>query len=179
MTATIPTTARAAAVRARALADVIRSRATIYPAADVLSAMAVFLETAAESYERTPAPVMDGITVTNTTPFEAGAALMKFQALALDHPSAGISDHVAYLVSAPISRRVPELPALNPVSTQMARQETGIRTRIALLTAELDAATDDEGRRTLLDLLVTLYSKFDRLAAAAVAVDNARPCNRR
>lgn len=176
MTANIPTTALAAAARARALADVVRSRMALNPAADVLAEMAELLLTAAESLETTPAPVMDG-TVTNTTPADAGLALLGFQALALDHPQAGMSDRVAYLVSAPITRRIPQLAPIRTDSPQLSRQETGIRTQIAQLTAELDAATDDEGRRTLLDLLATLYRKFDRILAS-IAVENARPCNR-
>ncbi|WP_284576757.1 hypothetical protein [Streptomyces sp. 2P-4] len=175
---TIPATALAAAANARALADIVRSRSAIHPAAETLLAIAALLITAAESLETTEAPVMDGITVTNTTPAEAAFALMEAQALALDNPQAGISDHVMYYVTAPITRRAPELPALNPASTQMARQEIRLLTGIALAADALKTSTDDTGRHGALENLVALHRNFDRLAAA-VAVDNARPCNRR
>ncbi|MGW5931556.1 hypothetical protein ACWF2L_35760 [Streptomyces anulatus] len=174
MTATIPTTALAAADRARTLADVITARAALHPAADVLHAIAALVTTAAESLETTDAPVFDGITVTNTTPAEAVFALMGAQALALDNRRAGISDHVMYYVTAPITRRVPELPALNPVSTQLARQEGRLRVRIALAADALNTATTPDSRHGALETLLTLHRAFDDLART-VAVDNARP----
>ncbi|MDX2922118.1 hypothetical protein [Streptomyces sp. NE06-03C] len=178
MTATIPTTAIAAADRARTLADIVTTRAALHPAADALLAIAALLTTAAESLETTEAPVFDGITVTNTTPAPAAFALMEAQALALDNPRAGISDHLTYYVTAPITRRVPELPALNPVSTQLARQEGRLLTRIALVGSDLNSATNPHSRYGALQALVTLHRDFDDLARA-VAVDNARPCVRR
>ncbi|MFI0934615.1 hypothetical protein ACH4RG_23195 [Streptomyces sp. NPDC021019] len=162
MTATIPTTALAAADRARTLADVITARAALHPAADVLHAIAALVTTAAESLETTDAPVF---------------ALMDAQALALDNRRAGISDHVMYYVTAPITRRVPELPELNPVSTQLARQEGRLRVRIALAADALNTATTPDSRHGALETLLPLHRAFDDLARN-VAVDNARPCNR-
>ncbi|MEV3895340.1 hypothetical protein [Streptomyces anulatus] len=177
MTAVIPDTARTAADRARTLAEVITARAALHPATDTLLAISTLLITAAESLEATEAAVFDGITVTNTTPAEAAFALMEAQALALDNPRAGISDHLMYYVTAPITRRVPELPALNPVSTQMTRQEFRLLTRIALVGADLNSATNPHSRYGALQSLMALHRDFNDLARA-VAVDNARPCNR-
>ncbi|MFZ4266576.1 hypothetical protein [Streptomyces arboris] len=178
MTATVPTTALAAADRARTLADIVTARTALHPAADTLLAIAALLITAAESLETTDAPVFDGIVITNTTPAEAVFALMAAQALALDNPRAGISDRVLFYVAEPITRRAPELPALNPVSTQMARQEVRLLTRIALAADALHNATTADSRHGALESLVTLHRAFGDLARA-VALDNNRPCVRR
>ncbi|MER7135363.1 hypothetical protein ABT358_02320 [Streptomyces sp. NPDC000341] len=178
MTATIPATATAAAGRARDLAELITERAALHPASEALLKIADLLTTAATSLETTDAPVMDGITVTNTTPAEACFALMDAQAVALGNPNAGISDHVMWYVTAPITRRVPELEQLNPVSTQLARQEVSLRTRIALAAAELETTANEDTRHDVLEALLNLHRMFDRLADS-VAVDNNRPCNRR
>lgn len=176
MTATV--TATAAAGRARTLAELVARRAPLHPASEALLKIAALLTTAAEALETTDAPVMDGITITNTTPAETVFALMDAQAIALANPATGISDHVMWYVTAPITRRVPELGELSPVSTQLARQETRLRNRIAVVAAELDTATDENTRYGVLEALLLLHHKFDRLADA-VAVDNDRPCNRR
>ncbi|WP_327415428.1 hypothetical protein [Streptomyces sp. NBC_01233] len=177
---TTTTAARDAASRARALAYVILSRAALHPAQDVLMQMVEHLDTAAVAFETDQAPVMDGVTVTNTTPIEAGMALMQCMALAVDNPRAGIADQVFYYVTAPISRRAVELPQLNPVSTQLARQEGRLRTAIALAAHDLDASSpaDETTRIAYLAVLVDHHRNFGRVAAA-VEVDNARPCNRR
>ncbi|MFH8577154.1 hypothetical protein [Streptomyces zaomyceticus] len=177
---TITATAADAATRARALAYVVLSRTPLNPAQDVLMQMVELLDTAALAFETEDAPVMDGITATNTTPIEAGMALMQCMALAVDNPTAGIADHVFYYVTAPIGRRRVELPQLNPVSTQLARQEGRLRTQIALAAHDLDASSpaDETTRIAHLAVLVDLHRSFARVAAA-VDVDNARPCNRR
>ncbi len=177
MNATIPATATAAAGRARDLAELITERAALHPASEALLKIADLLTTAATSLETTDAPVMDGITVTNTTPAEACFALLDAQGVAQGNPLAGISDHVMWYVTAPITRRVPELEPLNPVSPQLARQEASLRTRIALAADELRTTTDADTRRDVLEALLNLHRMFDHLADS-VAFD-ARPCNRR
>ncbi|GHA94419.1 hypothetical protein [Streptomyces chryseus] len=176
---TITATAVDAAARARALAYVILSRAALHPAQDALTEMVEHLDTAALAFEAEDAPVIDGVTVTNTTPIDAGMALVQCMALAVDNPAAGIPDEVFYYVTAPISRRPVDLPQLNPVSTQHARQEGRLRTQIALAAHDLDASSpaDETTRIAHLAVLLDLHRNFARVAAA-VAVDNARPCNR-
>ncbi|MGW6416304.1 hypothetical protein [Streptomyces sp. NPDC055055] len=176
---TITATARDAATRARALAYVLLSRTPLHPAADVLMQMVEHLDTAALAFETDDAPVMDGVTATNTTPIDAGMALMQCMALAVDNPAAGIPDQVFYYVTAPVSRRRVDLPQLNPVSTQLARQEGRLRTAIALAAHDLDATStaDETTRIAYLATLLDLHRNFARLAAS-VEVDNARPCNR-
>ncbi|GGW99943.1 hypothetical protein [Streptomyces chryseus] len=170
--------ARDAATRARALAYVLLSRAALHTAQDVLMQMVEHLDTAAHAFETEEPPVMDGVTVTNTTPIDAGMAIVQCMALAVDNPAARIPDEVFYYVTAPISRRAVELPQLNPMSTQLARQEGRLRTQIALAAHDLDASSpaDETTRIAHLAVLVDLHRTFARVAAA-VAVDNARPCN--
>ncbi|MFE3378748.1 hypothetical protein [Streptomyces anulatus] len=175
---TITATARTAAARARDLAYVLLSRAALHPAQDVLLQMVEHLDTAALALETEPAPVFDGITVTNTTPFDTAAALMQCQALALDNRTAGVTEELFQYVTAPITRNTPELPELKPVSPQLARQEISLLTRIALAAHDLDSTSDSTTRYAILAALMDLHRKF-RTLAAAVAVDNARPCNRR
>lgn len=172
MTATITTTARAAADRARDLAELIAQRAALHPAREVMAELVGHLLTAAEAFEAEPMPY------TNVTPAVAGFALVDFLATAKANPQAGIPGEVAFYVTAPISRRLPELEPLNPVSGKLAGQEFSLRTRIAFVADALKTATDEDSRRGALEDLVTLHRLFDRLAAS-VAVDNARPCNRR
>ncbi|MFE5596688.1 hypothetical protein [Streptomyces sp. NPDC056549] len=104
---------------------------------------------AALAFETDEAPSMDGVTVTNTTPIEAGMALMQCMALAVDNPGAGIADEVFYYVTAPIGRRRVDLPQLNPVSTQHARQEGRLRTQIALAAHDLDASSPADETRVV------------------------------
>ncbi|MFC8723720.1 hypothetical protein [Streptomyces bacillaris] len=176
MTATITPAARAAA-RARDLAYVLLSRSALHPAQDVLLQMVEHLDTAAFALETEPAPVLDGITITNTTPFDTAFALMQCQALALDNPHAGIAEEIFQYVTAPITGRNPELPALKPASPQLARQETGLLTRIALATHDLNATSNPTTRYAILSALVALHRSLHVLTAS-VATDNARPGNR-
>lgn len=178
MTVTIPATAAAAAGRARDLADLISHHALLHPAGTAMLKIVGLLITAAESLETTSAPVMDGIAATNTTPAKAAFALADAQCVALANPAAGISDHVMWYVTAPITRHVPQLAPLNPVSSQFARQEASLLTRIALAAAELETTTDPDTRYEVLEALHNLHRMHDRLSAS-VAFDNARPCNRR
>ncbi|MFC9341460.1 hypothetical protein ACFTY9_25525 [Streptomyces sp. NPDC057021] len=176
---TITAAAVDAAARAHALAYVLLSRTPLHPAQDVLMQMVEHLDTAALAFETDEAPVMDGITATNTTPIDAGMALMQCMALATDSPVADIADQVFYYVTAPISRRPVDLPQLNPVSTQHARQEGRLRTQIALAAHDLDTSSpaDLTTRIGYLALLVDLHRNFADLTAS-VEVDNACPCNR-
>lgn len=172
MTATITATAAAAAGRARDLSELIAQRAALHPAREVMAELVGHLLTAAEAFENEPMPY------TNVTPAVAGFALVDFLATAKANPQAGIPGEVAFYVTAPISRRLPELEQLNPVSAQLAGQEASLRTRIGLAADALRTSTDEDSRQAALEALLNLHRMFDRLAAS-VAVDNARPCNRR
>ncbi|MGW7708291.1 hypothetical protein [Streptomyces sp. NPDC054771] len=172
---TITANARAAANLARTLADVIRDRAAMHPAQDSLLAIVGHLTAAADAYETVPAPVINGITVTNTTPAEALLALWDAQTVADDDP------RIAYLGAAIgyVTDTKPQfLAPLNPTSPQLARQESILRTRIALAAHDLAATNEPPTRHAAYALLVNLHRDFDRLAAA-VQVDKNRPCNRR
>ncbi|WP_406501578.1 hypothetical protein OHA04_27545 [Streptomyces sp. NBC_01590] len=171
---TITANARAAANRARTLADVIRDRAAMHPAQNNLLAITKHLTDAAHSFETEPAPVIGGITITNTFPADACLALWDAQAIAAD------DRRIAHLEDAidHVTGPAPELQALHPESPQLARQESGLRTRIALAAHDLDQANHATTVHAALATLVGLYQEFTRLTAA-VAVDNNRPCNRR
>jgi hypothetical protein len=164
---TVTHTARAAAARAEYLATVLRSRTPGHPAADVLAEMATHLDTAARSLATEDAPVLDGITITNTTPFDAAAALMHCMALALDNPAAGVEEEVFYYVTAPITGRTVEPPMY-----VRGRDAASIRTRIALATRDLDALSlgDSASRIGLLAILVDLHHEHAELARPASPV---------
>jgi hypothetical protein len=164
---TVTHTARAAAARAEDLATVLRSRTPAHPAADVLTEMAAHLDTAARSLATEDAPVLDGITVTNTTPFDAAAALMHCMALALDNPAAGIEEEVFYYVTAPITRRTVEPPLY-----VRGREAAGLMTRMALAAHDLDALSlaDSTSRIALLAILVDLHHQHAELARPAAPV---------
>ncbi|MFD8820774.1 hypothetical protein ACFV1C_00145 [Streptomyces sp. NPDC059605] len=174
---TITATARAAANRARDLAYVLLSRTPLHPAEDVLLQMVELLDTAGYAFETEDAPVMDGITITNTIPAAAALALMECRALAEDNPATGIAGEVFAYVTAPITGRTAQLPKVNPTSPQLGRQEASLLTRIALAVHDLDATNEPTTRYATLATLVDLHRQLDRLAADAT-VDNNRPCNR-
>ncbi|MDN3056876.1 hypothetical protein PH213_20440 [Streptomyces sp. SRF1] len=170
-------TAQLAADRARTLADIVRDRAPLNPARNALLAIAAHLGASAEAFETDEPFVIEGVTVTNTIPADAAVSLHQAQTIAEDNPRIAYLRHVIDYVTAPITRRLPEHPPLNPVSNQLARQESGLRTRIALAAHDLDRTTDPTTRHAVLANLADLHRSFNRLADA-VAVDNARPCNR-
>jgi hypothetical protein len=80
-------------------------------------------------------------------------------------------------VTAPFTNRTLNLEPLDAKSTQLARQDAQLRTRIALAEHDLATEGDPTTRYALLAVLLELHRKFIRLAAT-VAADNARPCNR-
>lgn len=166
-TVTVTHAARAAAARAEDLATVLRSRTTGHPAADVLNQMAAHLDAAAQVLATQDAPVLDGITITNTTPFDAAAALMHCQALALDNPAAGIGEEVFCYVTAPITRR-----AVEPAMYVRGREATGLMARMALAVHDLDALSlaASTSRIALLAILVDLHHAHAELARPAAPV---------
>lgn len=160
-------TATHAAARARDLAAALRSLATARPAADTLTEMAGHLDDAARSLATDNAPVLDGIVITNTIPFDAAAPLMHCMALAADNPTAGIEEEVFYYVTAPIAGRTVEPPMY-----VRGREAAGIRTRIALDALALDALDPADGtsRIALLTTLVDLHHRHAELARPAAPV---------
>lgn len=163
------TAARAAAARARDLADIISSRTALHPAQGVRLRMIDYLTAAAEAFEGSDGTV---------TPFAAAAALIQCQALADSHPAAGVAEAVFAYVAAPVSRWNPEVPDLNPVSPVLAGQESRLRTQIRLAAHDFDREGDATTRYALLATLADLHYCFTRLADS-VEVDNYRASRNR
>ncbi|MFG2404240.1 hypothetical protein ACGFR8_07850 [Streptomyces brevispora] len=159
------TAARAAAARTRDLADIISSRTALHPARDVRLRMIDYLTAAAAAFEESDGAV---------TPFGAAAALLQCQALADNHPAAGVAEDVFYYVAAPVSRCNPEVPDLAPVSSVLAGQESRLRSQISLAAHDLDREGDATNRYAILATLADLHYRFDRLAET-VQADNLRP----
>jgi hypothetical protein len=168
---------REAAARARDLADILRTRTYGHPHKDVLLVLIGHLHTAAEGFETAAPLVMDGVTVTNCTPAEGHVPLLMACAKAAENPQAGVAEALFAYVTAPFTGRTFDLEPLGAKSPQLARQDTELRTRIALAEHDLATEGDPTTRYALLAALLDLHRKFIRLGAA-VAVDNDRPCNR-
>ncbi|WP_019061739.1 hypothetical protein [Streptomyces prunicolor] len=80
--------------------------------------------------------------------------------------------------TAPVTGETPTMQPLNAVSMQLAREDADLRARrIALIEHGHLNSRDDEVLNAALTGLIALHRKHERLAAA-VAVDNNRPCNR-
>ncbi|MFI1703003.1 hypothetical protein [Streptomyces griseoruber] len=80
--------------------------------------------------------------------------------------------------TAPLTGDLPQMEPLGAVSGQLARQDADLRARrVALVEHGHLNSRDDEVLIAVLTGLLVLHRKHERLAAA-VAVDNDRPCNR-
>jgi hypothetical protein len=174
-------TLRLAADRAADLAEIFRSRAAVHPRTRAtMLLIAGHLSTAAEALRCYVPPVFDGVTVTNTTPAEAGFALMEAMAAAAEDPALGLPDELFYVVTAPITRRPLHklLPELKPLSKQLASQEDRIRTAVRLIEHTLDQPCDPVTRYAALVNVVELCRNYRRVSDS-VEVDNASPRHRR
>lgn len=84
---------------------------------------------------------------------------------------------VGYAI-APVTGVMPQMEPLKAVSLQLARQDADLRARrVALIEHGHLNSRDEEVLTAALTGLVALHRQHERLAAA-VAVDNDRPCNR-
>lgn len=80
--------------------------------------------------------------------------------------------------TAPVTGVMPQMEPLRAVCLQLARQDADLRARrIALIEHGHLNSRDEEVLHAALTGLIGLHRKHERLAAA-VAVDNDRPCNR-
>ncbi|WP_371099009.1 hypothetical protein [Streptomyces sanglieri] len=84
---------------------------------------------------------------------------------------------IGYAV-APVTNTLPQMDQLGAVSVQLARQDADLRARRATVIEHGHLTSrDDEVLTAALTGLIVLHRKHERLAAA-IRVDNARPCNR-
>lgn len=159
---------RECAARARDLAQILRSRTEGHPHKDVLLVLAGHLHTAAEGFDTTAPLVMDGVTVTNTTPAEAHMPLLMALCAAADAPEAGVSEAVFAYVTAPITGRTYSLEPL-PSTDPGARQDVQLRTRIALAEHDLATESDPTTRYAILATLLQLHGERLALGATVTA----------
>ncbi|MET8746843.1 hypothetical protein [Streptomyces sp. NPDC004728] len=84
---------------------------------------------------------------------------------------------IGYAV-APVTNTLPQMDQLGAVSVQLARQDADLRARRATVIEHGHLnSRDDEVLTAALTGLIVLHRKHERLAAA-IRVDNDRPCNR-
>ncbi|PSK57952.1 hypothetical protein B0E38_01797 [Streptomyces sp. 111WW2] len=161
---------RDAAARTADLADIFRRQAEGHPAKAALLLIAGHLSTALDGLRTYTPPVIDGTTVTNTTPAGTGFALMHCMAEVEDNPEIQLPGEFFYIVTAPITRRRLHklLPALHPAGAEHARKEDEIRTAIRLIEHDLDDL-DPVTRYGALNVLIGLCRAYVELTAAVKA----------
>ncbi|MEW1700635.1 MULTISPECIES: hypothetical protein [unclassified Streptomyces] len=169
-----------AAARARAIAGVARRRSVLnHPAQEALTTVADLLDDVALAFETNLPPVLDGVVITNTIPFDASLLLSIAEDVIVQNGSTGLPDCLGRYVTSAVFGTL-ELPRLlHPVSAQLASQETRLRVALQQLHERhlTGAGERPEAAALYLEAAFKLHLNWARLAAA-VAVDNARPCNR-
>ncbi|NDK24687.1 hypothetical protein FSY75_09400 [Streptomyces sp. TR1341] len=152
------------------LAGIVQDRAH-HPQPHLIDRLAGLLKSAAAT--AAVAPLEDGRRVPAITldTIQEASDLMEAHDF---HIPASILGYVL----APALGDVPPMKALNAVSEQLARQDFELqKRRNTVLHGDRLNSDDDETVAWALRALVTILYKHERLAAA-VAVDNDRPCNR-
>ncbi|MFE2424990.1 hypothetical protein [Streptomyces hokutonensis] len=160
----------ATARRLMQLAAVVRGRA-YHPQRYMIETLAGAIEDAAIAIQSSP------VDEPGQFPQPAADALREATELLTGHDFMIPAAILGY-VTAPVSGRLPEMQPLNAVSMQLAREDADLRARrFAIVEHNHLNARDDEVLNAALAGLIALHRKHERLAAA-VAVDNDRPCNR-
>ncbi|AJF70477.1 hypothetical protein [Streptomyces vietnamensis] len=169
-----------AAARARAIAGIARRRSVLnHPAEEALTTVAELLDDVALTFETDLPPVLDGVVITNTIPFDASLLLAIAEDVIAQNTATGLPACLGQYVTSAVFGTL-ELPRLlHPVSAQLASQETSLRAALQLLHERhlTGAGERPETAGLYLEAAFKLHLSWGRLAAA-VAVDNARPCNR-
>ncbi|MGW4087031.1 hypothetical protein ACWEGS_28765 [Streptomyces sp. NPDC004822] len=162
-----------AAHRARTIAATARTRATTPTlTADTRTALATIadlLDDAARSLETEEPATFDGITVTNTLPFDASMALHAARQIADDNPSTGIPENVDRYITAPVFRNPIDLPTPRlPHGHPLTRKEADLIARLDTVhTGYLTATTSAELTTAALTAALELHWKLGRLADTA------------
>ncbi|PWI05495.1 hypothetical protein DIZ27_38855 [Streptomyces sp. NWU339] len=156
--------------RLRSLATVVRGRA-YHPQRYMIETLAGAIEDAAIAIQSSP------VDEPGQLPLAAIGNLREATDLLTQHDFMIPAAILGY-ATAPIAGVMPKMEPLQAVSVQLARQDADLRARrIAIVEhGHLNARHEDVLNAALTGLIV-LHRKHDRLAAA-VAVDNDRPCNR-
>ncbi|MFD3543139.1 hypothetical protein ACFWUQ_27090 [Streptomyces sp. NPDC058662] len=168
-----------AAARARAIAGIARRRSVFHPAEEALTTVAELLDDVALAFETDLPPILDGVVITNTIPFDASLLLSIAEDVIAHNKATGLPDCLGQYVTSAVFGTL-ELPRLlHPVSAQLASREIHLRVALQLLHERrlTGAGERPEATAFYLEAAFKLHVNWARLAAA-VAVDNARPCNR-
>ncbi|THA53253.1 hypothetical protein [Streptomyces sp. A1136] len=169
-----------AAARARAIAGIARRRSVLnHPAEEALTTVAELLDDVALVFETNLPPILDGVVITNTIPFDASLLLFIAEDVIAQNKATGLPVSLSQYVTSAVFGTL-ELPRLlHPVSAQLAAQESSLRAALQLLHERhlRGAGERPEAAALYLEAAFKLHLNWGRLAAA-VAVDNARPCNR-
>ncbi|MFZ3557139.1 hypothetical protein [Streptomyces sp. BH055] len=159
----------AVAARARTAASVTRDTWGAPETMGVLRFIASHFDAAAsllDTYDGSNPWQLDG----------ARHALLDARELIVTHQDVRLPDTILQYVSAPLTGLpLPVLPRLLPVNAQHAADEGRLRAEIDRLHA--DTAAADNTPDTWLRAVLTTLTKWERIAAA-VDVDNKRPCHR-
>ncbi|MER6109298.1 hypothetical protein [Streptomyces hirsutus] len=160
------------AVRTRAIAGVARTRATERPdVAAQLLAVANFLDTAAAAFETEEPDVIDGVTITNTLPFDASMPLMEAAWLVEETPGTGLpDDFTAYVVDAFKRRAMPAPPMAQfaAAGPDVRAHAVNVLARLTTAHNDLHAARTPEDVTTCLQAALTLHDTYQRIMATLV-----------
>ncbi|MFD9190334.1 hypothetical protein ACFWCA_19150 [Streptomyces phaeochromogenes] len=172
MDATPTTPYRAAATRARAIADVASNRYAPPESLRALGDIARHLTAAAVAFDAYEPITIPGF-IGHDMPVEAAAELWVVEELVFDYPATRIPAEITEYVKAPLTgRSLPFPDPLNPITNRYREEEAQLRAELEQLhddTARADTDTDGWMRDVL-----TVWQKHMRLAPV-VYVDNASP----
>ncbi|MEU1592722.1 hypothetical protein ABZ468_07645 [Streptomyces sp. NPDC005708] len=159
-----------AATRAGVIARVARDRFAGPATMAALDTIARHLDAAAAHLQAVPPGAYD------TLPAQVCAELDAAETLAAQHPGARLPEGFTHYVLEVLdeSRTVPFPAPLNPSNARDALQETDLRNRLWQLHDDQELML--EAPNTWLETVLTVWRDWERLAAA-VRVDNGRPCN--
>ncbi|MXM67036.1 hypothetical protein GR925_27305 [Streptomyces sp. HUCO-GS316] len=163
---------RKAAARARDLATALRTLADGHTEAAALLEMAGQMDTAADAFDVYEPPVIDGITVTNTTCGVAGMACLMAMAIAEDTPGAGIPGELFYLVTEPITRRRAHqlLPTVDPGTPESRLEALRVAGQMHKATTELELTDAPGTHARLVAILLDLFRQHRAVTAPAPEV---------
>ncbi|MEE1764472.1 hypothetical protein [Streptomyces sp. SP18BB07] len=178
----IPPKALAAAHRARTIAAIARTRATVplqtATSHDALWKIANLLDAAATAFETEHPDTFNGITITNTVPVDAWLALADAERIAAANPTLGFPPMFGQYVTAVVYGSEIELPpSLLPGGPVLIAKEGDLFARLFAVHGHLRVTTGEEITTALLEAAFTLHWKH-ALLAASERVSAARPCNR-
>lgn len=160
----------ATARRLTHLANVVRDQA-YHPQRRTIETLAEAIEHAADIIRDYPLQFGREIPVAATFPLREATGLLTGHDFKVPAVIIGYA-------TAPLTTTLPTMDELGAVSVHLARQDADLRARRATVIEHGHLnSRDDEVLTAALTGLIVLHRKHERLAAA-IRVDNDRPCNR-